>query len=215
MIVNWAHSEADAERALRELSGLKGEAVAVRADVTRAQELTGLLDRVGAEYGGIDLFVHNAASWHPSPAVGADPALVRADIAAGIDPLLIAAPVLARAMEARGGRIVAVSSSGARSVVPQYVGQGLAKAALENLVRYLAVELAGRGITVNAVATAKIDKGAATPNPQAAAALAARTPAGRLTTPQDIADVVALLCTDEARWIHGQVITADGGLGLL
>ncbi|MFI1063615.1 SDR family oxidoreductase [Streptomyces spororaveus] len=215
VIVNWAHSEADAERALRELSGLKGEAVAVRADVTRAQELTGLLDRVRAEYGGIDLFVHNAASWHPSPAVGADPALVRADIAAGIDPLLIAAPVLARAMEARGGRIVAVSSSGARSVVPQYVGQGLAKAALENLVRYLAVELAGRGITVNAVATAKIDKGAATPNPQAAAALAARTPAGRLTTPQDIADVVALLCTDEARWIHGQVITADGGLGLL
>lgn len=69
-------------------------------------------------------------------------------------------------MEARGGRIVAVSSSGARSVVPQYIGQGLAKAALENLVRYLAVELAGRGITVNAVATAKIDKGAATPNPR-------------------------------------------------
>lgn len=65
VIVNWAHSEADAERALRELSGLKGEAVAVRADVTRAQELTGLLDRVRAEHGGIDLFVHNAASWHP------------------------------------------------------------------------------------------------------------------------------------------------------
>ncbi|WP_030768978.1 MULTISPECIES: SDR family NAD(P)-dependent oxidoreductase [unclassified Streptomyces] len=215
VIVNWAHSEADAERALRELSGLEGEAVAVRADVTRAQELTGLLDRVRAEHGGIDLFVHNAASWHPSPAVGADPALVRADIAAGIDPLLVAAPVLAEAMEARGGRIVAVSSSGARAVVPRYVGQGLAKAALENLVRYLAVELAGRGITVNAVATAKIDKGAATPDPRAAAALAARTPAGRLTTPQDIADVVALLCTDEARWIHGQVITADGGLGLL
>ncbi|MFI6864517.1 SDR family oxidoreductase [Streptomyces sp. NPDC050421] len=215
VIVNWAHDEADADRAVAALSGLKGGAVALRADVTRPDELAALLGRVRDEHGGLDIFVHNAASWHPSPAVGADPALVRADIAAGIDPLLVAAPLLAEAMGEGGGRIVAVSSSGARSVIPQYVGQGLAKAALESLVRYLAVELAGRGITVNAVATAKIDKGAQTPNPGAIKALAARTPAGRLTTPEDIADVVALLCTPEARWIQGQVITADGGLGLL
>ncbi|MGW0534434.1 SDR family oxidoreductase [Streptomyces sp. NPDC003032] len=215
VVLTWAHSEADADAALAEMSGLRGGAVAVRVDVTRPEELRALVERVRADHGGIDVFVHSAASWHPSPAVGADPDLVGADIAAGVGPLLSAAPLLAGAMAGRPGRIIAVSSSGARSVIPQYVGQGLAKAALESLVRYLAVELAGRGIAVNAVATAKIDKGPGTVNPGALAALATRTPAGRLTTPDDIADVVALLCTDEARWIHGQVITADGGLGLL
>jgi enoyl-[acyl-carrier protein] reductase III len=215
VVLNWAHRPGDAERALEELAGLKGGAVAVRADVTRPEELRELLERVRADHGGLDVFVHNVGSWHPGPAVGADPAHVRADIATGVEPLLVAAPLLAEAMAGRPGRIVAVSSSGARSVIPGYAGQGLAKAAVENLVRYLAVELAGRGIAVNAVSTAKIDKGPATPNPQAAAILAARTPAGRLTRPEDIADTVALLCADEAAWIHGQVITADGGLGLL
>jgi enoyl-[acyl-carrier protein] reductase III len=215
VVLNWAHRPGDAERALEELAGLKGGAVAVRADVTRPEELRELLERVRADHGGLDVFVHNVGSWHPGPAVGADPAHVRADIATGVEPLLVAAPLLAEAMAGRPGRIVAVSSSGARSVIPGYAGQGLAKAAVESLVRYLAVELAGRGIAVNAVSTAKIDKGPATPNPQAAAILAARTPAGRLTRPEDIADTVALLCADEAAWIHGQVITADGGLGLL
>jgi enoyl-[acyl-carrier protein] reductase III len=100
--------------------------------------------------------------------------------------------------------------------VPAYLSVGLAKAALESLVRYLAVELAGRGIAVNAIATALLDKG----DPRSLAAselgamLASRTPAGRLSTPADVADAVALLCADEAAWIHGQVITVDGGLGL-
>ena len=76
------------------------------------------------------------------------------------------------------------------------------------------MELAGGAVTVNAVSTAKIDKGGASASSPAASALAARTPAGRLTTPDDIADVVALLCTAEAGWIQGQVITADGGLSL-
>jgi len=71
---------------------------------------------------------------------------------------------------------------------------------------------------VNAIATALLDKGPGQQgplaNPQAAAMLASRTPAGRLTTPADVADAVALLCAAEAAWIHGQVITVDGGLGL-
>jgi enoyl-[acyl-carrier protein] reductase III len=117
-------------------------------------------------------------------------------------------------MAGRPGRIIAVSSNGARMAAPAYASLGMAKAALESLVRYLAVELAPKGITVNAVSTAKIDKGPDTPAPEVAAMLAGRTPAGRLTTPRDVAGIVALLCTDEAAWLQGQVITADGGLSL-
>jgi enoyl-[acyl-carrier protein] reductase III len=219
VVLNYATSADDARHAVEELAPLKGEAVALRADVTRPEELDRLLGQVRERYGRLDVFVHNAASWHPAPAVGADPAGVRADLSAALGPLLHGAPAIADLMDdgtgrRRGGRIVALSSSGAHSVIPRYVGLGVAKAALESLVRYLAVELAGRGIAVNAVSTAKIDKGPGTPQPEVAAALAARTPAGRLTTPADVADAVALLCTAEAGWIHGQVITADGGLGL-
>lgn len=214
VILDYAHSDADAERALRELSGLGGGAIARRADVTSPEQLHALLDAVRERYGRLDIFVHSVASWHPMPAVGARPEDIRADLSAALDPLLHGASAIAGLMAGGPGRIVAVSSSGAHRAVPRYVGPGIAKAALESLVRYLAVELAGRRIAVNAVATAKLDKGPDTPDPAAAAALAARTPGGRLTTPRDVADVVALLCTAEAGWIQGQVITADGGLGL-
>ncbi|MEU9789460.1 SDR family oxidoreductase [Streptomyces sparsogenes] len=214
VILDYAHSDADAARALRDLSGLGGGAVARRADVTCPEQLHALLAAVRDQYGRLDIFVHSVASWHPMPAVGARPDDVRADLSAALDPLLYGAPAIADLMAGGPGRIVAVSSSGAHRAVPRYVGPGIAKAALESLVGYLAVELAGRRIAVNAVATAKLDKGPDTPDPATAAALAARTPGGRLTTPRDVADVVALLCTAEAGWIQGQVITADGGLSL-
>ena len=157
--------------------------------------------------------MHNAASFHPMPAVGADAQTALADVSIAITPLLRHAPRLAELM-AGGGRIVAVSSTGAGRVVPAYLAQGMAKAALQSAVRYLAVELAARGIAVNAVATTKLDKGPDTPGRQALAAIAARTPGGRATTPADVAAAVALLCTDEAGWIQGQVLTVDGGLSL-
>ncbi|MDO0926692.1 SDR family oxidoreductase [Streptomyces sp. TG1A-8] len=210
--LNYATNDTDAERAVESLRGLKGTAVAVKGDITRPDTLPALLDRITDRHGRLDVFVHNAASFHPMPTLSAAVADVHQDVAAAVDPLLHGAAHLAAAMAGGPGRIVAVSSLGAQAVVPRYVGLGLAKAALESLVRYLAVELAPQGIAVNAVATAKLDKGEpAAVNPEAARALAARTPAGRLTRPEDLADAVALLCTDEAAWIHGQVITVDGG----
>ncbi|MFD8492865.1 SDR family oxidoreductase [Amycolatopsis sp. NPDC059657] len=214
VVLNYAHSDENAEKAVAELTGLGAAATAIKADISVPSEVDSLLAEVRARFGVLDVFVHNAAVWHPADAVGANPAHVHADVAAALDPFLHGIPAIAELMAGRDGRIVAVSSSGARAVIPKYTGLGVAKAALESLVRYLAVELAGRGIAVNAVSTAKIDKGPGTPMPEVAAMLAARTPAGRLTTPDDVAGVVALLCTAEAGWIQGQVITADGGLSL-
>jgi len=214
VVLDYAHSEADAAAAVEQLSALKGSAVAVRADVTDPTQLMQLLARVRERHGRLDVFVHNAATWHPTPTLAADPEHIRADLDAALSPLIHGAGPIAELMAGGPGRIVAISSSGARSVIPQYVGLGMAKSALESLVRYLAVELAGRGVAVNAVSTAKVDKGEGPPASPAVAALAARTPAGRLTTAGDVADVVALLCTAEAGWIHGEVITADGGLRL-
>lgn len=215
VVLNHRGPEADAEPVLRALEGLPGTVETVRADVGRPAEMTAALRTVAERHGRLDVLVHNAASWHPMAAVKVDQGLLRSDLSVALTPLLSAAPLLPELMP-DGGRVVAVSSSGARSVVPGgYVGAGVAKAALESLVRYLAAELAGRGIAVNAVSTAKIDKGAETANPEMLRILASRTPAGRLTVPEDVADAVALLCADEAAWIHGQTLVVDGGFSLL
>ncbi|MFC8721787.1 SDR family oxidoreductase [Kitasatospora sp. NPDC057198] len=215
VLVNHRGPASAADDALAALAGLAGTAEPARADLTRPAEVEALLARTGERHGRLDLLVHNAASWHPGSALGVAARPLRQDLATALAPLLAAAPLLPGLMGGRGGRVVAISSSGARSAVPGYVNAGLAKAALESLVRYLAAELAGHRITVNAISTAKIDKGVPTGNPAMLKILAERTPAGRLTTPADVADAVALLCADEAAWIHGQTLTVDGGLGLM
>jgi len=214
VVLNYANSADQARRTVEELSGLKGSATAVSGDISRPKALAAVLDTVHRDHGGLDIFVHNASSWHPMATLHPDGGGFRADLATALTPLVFGAPALRRLMAGRPGRIIAVSSSGARRVVDGYLGLGMAKAALESLVRYLAVELAPTGVAVNAVSTAKVDKGTDDPRPDLVRTLAARTPAGRLTTPEDVANVVALLCTDEAGWLQGQVITVDGGLAL-
>ncbi|KAB8178278.1 SDR family oxidoreductase [Microbispora catharanthi] len=212
--LNYAHSDDDAERAVELLSGSKGTATALKFDAAEPDVAPKLLEAVRERHPQLDVFVHNAASFHPMSAVEPQVGDFWDDVRLAVSPLVQAAARLGETMTPGTGRIIAISSMGARSVVPDYVSQGVGKAALESLVRYLAVELAPKGIAVNAVSTGKLDKGAGGPDAPAVRALAARTPAGRLTRPEDVADVVALLCTDEAAWIHGQVITADGGLSI-
>lgn len=215
VFLNYAHNDADAEKALKELAGLAGTATVVKGDVTDPEALASVFGEIKDRHGRLDIFVHNVASGHPMTALAAVPADVALDVAAAVNPLLTAAPLLAELMAGGPGRVVAVSNTGSRHVIPMHVSLAMAKSALENLVKYLAVEFAGRGVTVNAVTTAKLDKGPATQNAKMVPILAARTPAGRLTLPEDIANVIALLCTDEAAWIQGQVVCADGGLSLL
>jgi enoyl-[acyl-carrier protein] reductase III len=210
--LNYAHADADAQRAAAELAELPGGVTAVKGDVRDADGLSGVLDRVESGHGRLDVLVHNVASMHPMEAAAPDPAGVHADLATALNPLLYGIERVVKLLPERGGRIVAVSSIGGRAVIPRYASLGVAKAALESLVRYLAVELAGRDVTVNAVSTAKLDKGEPLPPP--IREMASRSPSGRLTAPDDVADVIALLCRDEARWIRGQVITVDGGLTL-
>jgi enoyl-[acyl-carrier protein] reductase III len=212
--LNYAHSDADARRATESLEGLKGQATAIKKDVGDGDNAARLLDEIRERHGSLDILVHNAATLHPMPAARPDIGDFWDDVRLAVSPLVQAASRLPGTLARGSGRVVVLSSRGARAVVPRYVSQGVGKAALESIVRYLAVELAAHGITVNAVSTSKVDKGADGPDAELAKALARRTPAGRLTTPEDIADVVALLCTDEAAWIQGQVITADGGLSL-
>jgi enoyl-[acyl-carrier protein] reductase III len=208
LLVNYAGDDEAAKQAMAELDRIGAVASLLKGDVGQLDELRGML----AGLDRLDILVHCAVAVHRTPATAVALGGFHRDLAVAVNPLLYAAPSLATLMAGRAGRVVAVSSIGARRAIAGYASLGMAKAALESLVRYLAVELAGQGIAVNAVATSKLDKGPQTRDPETARVLAARTPGGRLTTPADVADVVALLCTPEAGWIHGQVITVDGGL---
>jgi enoyl-[acyl-carrier protein] reductase III len=212
-ILNYAHSTTEADAAVASMGALRGHAVAVKADVGRGDQMMDLLTSIGNRFGKLDIFIHNAAIMRPMSAVDADIESFQAVQAVTLNPFLHGAHRIADLM-VDGGTIVAISSMGARGTIPQYVGLGVAKAALESLVRYLAVELAPRGINVNAVSTALLTKEEEPGEDPLASLLAARTPAGRLTRTADVANVVALLCTAEAAWLQGQVLSVDGGLSL-
>jgi enoyl-[acyl-carrier protein] reductase III len=212
--LNYLRSAVEAEHALAALAGLKGTAQLLPGDVTAEGVLPGMLAELAERHGAVDILVHSAVSFQPMRATDPRLGLSRRDMATTLDPLLHTAPTLAQVMRRPGGRVIAVSSTGSTRVVPNYVSLGMAKAALESLVRYLAVDLAATGVAVNAVAAAKLDKGGNGPDRAMLARLAERTPGGRPTRPADVADVVALLCTPEAGWLHGQVVTVDGGLSL-
>jgi enoyl-[acyl-carrier protein] reductase III len=118
----------------------------------------------------------------------------------------------------RGGHVVAVSSLGAVRALPHYAAVGASKAALESLVRHLAVELAARGVRVNAVSAGVVDTDALKHFPNREMMLsesARRTPAGRLVEPRDVADAVLWLCSPMASMVVGQVIVVDGGYSIV
>jgi NAD(P)-dependent dehydrogenase (short-subunit alcohol dehydrogenase family) len=122
--------------------------------------------------------------------------------------------VLARGMFAGDARVIGLTSEGNEVAWRGYAAVGAAKVALESVVRAMAVELAPYGIRANVVQAGVTDTPALRLIPGSARLKAAarhRNPFGRLTTPQDVADVVYLLCTEEARWINGTIVRADGG----
>ncbi|MFH8746875.1 SDR family oxidoreductase [Streptomyces rimosus] len=210
VLLNYAHDEDGALAAERQLSEEGGKIRLMRADIGRPAGVVRLLEDIRRTHGRLDVLVHAAGSFHPAPTASPHIGKYLGDGAVAVGPLLYGAARLGTLMTPDTGRIVAVSSIGARTVVPGYAGLGMAKAALETLVRYLAVELAGKGVAVNAVAAGKIADGGPVPA-QVLEGLLRRTPTGRLATAEEVADVVALLCRPEAGGLHGQVLTVDGG----
>jgi enoyl-[acyl-carrier protein] reductase III len=117
-----------------------------------------------------------------------------------------------------GSSFVGVSSLGSTRVLENYILVGTSKAALESVVRYLAVELAPRGIRVNAVSAGVVETEALDHFPNREQMLKAaerRTPAGRMVEPTDVASAVAFLCSPDADMVRGQTLVVDGGYSLL
>ena len=170
-----------------------------------------------ASHGPYAAVVHNAATGVIRSALETEDKHWDWTMAANARALLSLARACAPKMES-GSSIVAVSSLGATRVLENYVLVGTSKAALESVVRYLAVELAPRGIRVNAVSAGVVETEALDYFPNREEMLRAgrkRTPAGRLVEPEDVAGAVAYLCSDDAEMVRGHTLIVDGGYSLL
>ncbi len=217
--VNYVTRDADAERVVAALRAMGRRAFATRADVSRLDELGALFDRVAAEWGALDIYVNNAIDVAAfGPVTRLRPEGWRHTIDSHVTTFLVGSQHAAKLMAGRTGTIVALSSLGARTYLPGYAPIGVGKAAIEALTRYLAMELGPCGIRVNTVSAGPIDTDAlrqfATYERMKEASIR-DSPARRMGQPDDVADVVAFLCTDRARWIYGQTLVVDGGLSLL
>jgi len=162
------------------------------------------------------VLVHNAATGVIRPALETEDKHWDWTHSANARALLSIAREAAPRMP-KGGSIVGISSLGATRGLEDYVLVGTSKAALDSLVRYLAVELAPRGIRVNAVSGGVVDTGALDHFPNREQMLEMgerRTPAGRLVEPKDIADAVVFLSSPQAEMVCGQTLVVDGGFSL-
>jgi enoyl-[acyl-carrier protein] reductase III len=221
VVVNFFRNRAPAEATAAEIWAMGRRALVVKANIGELDELDGLFAAVEAEFGGLDFLVHNAASGYNRPALEQKARGWDWTININARALLFAAQRAVPLMRKRGGgAIVSISSPGSNRVLPDYVVVGASKAALEAITRYLAVELASENIAVNAVSPGVVLTDAlkhfdAQWDQQAIIERAtAHTPAGRLVTPQDVAELVAFLCSPGGNMIRGQVITIDGGATL-
>ncbi len=209
--IGYLRNDRAAEETADELRGIGAEPILVRGNVTSAR----VLDEV-AELGPLDALVHNAATGVIRPALETEDKHWDWTLNANARALLQLARVAVPQMRP-GASIVAISSLGAQRVLENYVLVGTSKAALESLVRYLGVELAPRGIRVNAVSGGVVETGALEhfPNREAMLAAGAANPVGRLVEADDIAGAVAFLCSSDAEMVRGQTLVVDGGFSLL
>jgi len=219
--VNFFRNRKPAEETAAEIEHLGRRALVIKADVGDLDDLERMFDEVEANFGGLDIFIHNAASGYNRPAMQQKPKGWEWTLNINARSLLFAAQRAAPLMEKRGGgAIVSITSPGSQRVLPAYVVVGASKAALESLTRYLAVELAPKSIVVNAVSPGVVETDALShfdamrSDEHLIEEAIAATPAGRLVSPEDVANVVSFLCTPEASMIRGQVIVVDGGYTL-
>jgi enoyl-[acyl-carrier protein] reductase III len=221
VVVNFVRNQVPADEVVAQIRSMGRKSIAVQANVAKIEDIDLLFARVEAEFEGLNIFINNAASGFNRPVMAQKVTGWDWTMDVNARAFLFSAQKAVPLMEkVGGGSMVAITSPGSHRVLPDYVAVGASKAALEALTRYLAVELSPRNIVVNAVSPSLVETDAlkhfaSLSSPDTIPNAIAHTPAGRLVQPEDVAEVVAFLCTPAAFMIRGQVIIIDGGYTLI
>jgi 3-oxoacyl-[acyl-carrier protein] reductase len=210
--VNYITDQKAAESTVSAIKKAGGKAVALRADMRQTRDIQLIFDRTINEFGGVDILVNNAGTRLFKPISAVSEAEFDNIFAANVKGVFFACQMAAKQMN-DGGRIINISSSVTRVLMAEYGPYAATKGAVDQITRVLAKELGPRGITVNAVSPGPTDtelfrKGKTRAQIEG---FAQNTALGRIGTPADIANAVALLVVEDAGWITGQNICANGG----
>jgi 3-oxoacyl-[acyl-carrier protein] reductase len=211
VVVNYRSNAGAAKQVAATIGERGGEATVVQADVSDPAEMRSLFDAAEEQFGGLDVFVHNAYGFTRSTLTESSDDDYEHTFTANARATFVAFREAATRVR-DGGRIVYVSSAATRTSRPEGGLYAASKAAGEQLVRTFSREVAARGITVNSVLPGQVETDALKAAGIPAEQIIALTPMGRLGQPEDIADVIGFLASDAARWVTGQTIAADGGL---
>jgi NAD(P)-dependent dehydrogenase (short-subunit alcohol dehydrogenase family) len=218
VVVNYRSSAEEADQVVRAITAAGGEAMAIRADVTEADQVEAMVREVEQCWGGVDVLVHNALIPFDVTSF-AD--LTWEQLGGKLDRELHAAFLITKAivpgMISRGyGRMVYLSTGLSRRPREGMITLGTSKAALDQFVRYVALELAPHGITANLVAPATVDEtkvtGQLTTNQ--VGHLGATNPMGRLVRPDEVAKTIAFLTSEDSGFTTGHYLTVNGGLAM-
>lgn len=206
--VHFRESSGPAGEVTREIDGLGRRSVAIQADLSRPGDCRSLVQNAIAELGGLDLLVHSAANFHRASLEDTDEALWESSMSLNVRAGFLLAREAAASLRARRGRVVLISDFLAIAPIRGYLAHSVSKAAVEGLVRALAMELAPE-VSVNGVApgTVLVPEGT---SPDQAARWAKQAPLQRNGEPSDVARTVLFLCTGPS-FITGQILRVDGG----
>jgi 3-oxoacyl-[acyl-carrier protein] reductase len=210
----YRSSAAAAAETVSALQALGVRALAIQADVSRAEESQAFVERSTAELGPAEILVHGAGPYHRKDVLEETPEGWRAMLAGNLDSLFYCARLAAPAMiAAKQGRIIAYGMANAdrAGAFPGVAAHYVAKVGVLTLVRQLARALAPHGITANAVSPGYIDSGSTTEETRAAAP---RIPAGRVGTIDDVVAATMFLLSDEAAYVNGANLIVSGGWGI-
>ncbi len=219
LAINFFRSRNKAEETQKEIQAKGRRCIVIRANMNDPDSIKKLFEEFKKEYGKLDIFINNAAMAMFGPTAEMSLKGWEVTFDANTRAYFLCAQEAYNLMAPNGGgKIVAMTSYGSVRYIPGYSALGSSKAAIEALTRYLGVEFAPKNINVNCVSGGAVDTDSlrVLPNSQIIVDESIkRTPAGRIGTPEDIAKVVAFLCTEDANWIRGQTIVADGGFSLI
>jgi enoyl-[acyl-carrier protein] reductase III len=217
VFTNYLQNDQEAEitHSLLELKG--SECILLKANLASLDEIDDMFKKITENNSKLGVFVHCAALNTFKPLSKIKPNQWDLTLNINTRAFLYCVQKCIPYMQAAGS-IVAISSLGSQKVLPNYGAMGPAKSALESIVKYLAVELAGHNIRVNAVSGGLIQTDSIYKFPGALDWLEKvikKTPAGKIGTPDDIANAVSFLCGEDAKFIVGEILVVDGGLSLI
>ena len=215
--INYLRQRTAADETVKLIEAQGSKALAIRANVGEHDNIHHMMDQIEKTFGKLDILVSNAASGVLKPAMELTERHWRWTMDINAGTLLPLSQHMLPLMK-DGGTIIAVSSLGSIRAIHNYAAVGASKAALESLIRHLAIELAPEGVKVNAISAGTVDTDALKHFPNRDILLSEserRTPTGRLTTPEDVANVALYLCSSLSDQIQGQTIVIDGGYSIM